>query len=127
MSFIRGNASSIRNGSRDMSIVLVIDNIKLEINVNREIGIVRTRTNRKATTCMVQPINQDTNPIEAKRLISYHAIGNATYLDNKLIKGTTTILIELINEDINKNLMIPIKAIEIIKGECDNFEDTWMT
>lgn len=62
--------------------------------------------------------------MKAKRLSIYHAIEVATNSGTKLVIVTTTSLTKLVDEDVDNNVMIYGWDVEIIKGECDNPEDT---
>lgn len=53
MSSIRGTTSLIKKGNKNKTIICVIKNIKIVINMNKEVYVFRTRTNVYATIGMV--------------------------------------------------------------------------
>lgn len=104
--------------------VRVIENIELAINPNGDTRAARTGTDGEAATSKVWATNQATNIAEAKGLTACHAIEVVINSGTKLIRGTTIGLTKSVDEDVNKNVMTPGWAVEIIKGGCDNSEDT---
>lgn len=119
ISSIEGIVGSTGNGNNDILIVLVTSTTKLVIDAKGETEAVKIGIGEETTIGVFQGVKRTNDAKKTKGLLIYHVMDTTIDSSTKPVKGTTTSLTILVDEDVDKKVMIPSLDVEIIKRVCD--------